>query len=89
MVYCIYINSLSEPLSLHIDPEVWEKYFKGCKKGRKKKKKRKRFLTRPLATTQVYNSLVGFRRESIVYQLWCFDVWICGHGEGRNIGELC
>lgn len=38
----MHASGLSEPLSLHIAPEVWDRYFKGAKKGQKKKKKKKR-----------------------------------------------
>lgn len=40
--FCPFCNSLSEPVSLRIDPKVWERHFKGDKKAKKKRKKKKK-----------------------------------------------
>ncbi len=39
---CVCVCSLSEAVSLRIDPIVWSKFFKGSKYGNKKKKKKKK-----------------------------------------------
>ena len=66
-------RDLSEPLSVHIVPAVWEYYFKGSKKGQrkkntKKKKGKQRKPYQPRSLDQVSARLISSGHTLLIWQ---------------------